>query len=217
MFKTDKEIAKAKFKEGEEALKVKNHKFAIELFNAAIENNPDFAEAYNNLGRAYEFSGEFENAMGAYQKATELKPDYAIAHNNQAWILMKQHDDYKGALSKADAAISADPNLMCAHFTRAYALDNLKQYEEAIVAINRTIELTPEGDDWIAEWYATRGVIAMHWHKQEASEERRQEAIADFELAIKNRPENPLPFMHNLEKVEDYLLEMSPPSPALKR
>ena len=51
---------------------------AIEDFEASVAKNP-FAEAYFNLGTAYQKKGDIEKAKAAYKKALELKPDYSEA------------------------------------------------------------------------------------------------------------------------------------------
>jgi len=45
---------------------------------------PDFAEAYANLGAAYEDQGQVNEAIGFFSRALELKPDFAGAHLNLA-------------------------------------------------------------------------------------------------------------------------------------
>ena len=45
---------------------------AIDFFNKAIESDPQYAEAYYNLGCAYELSGNKSKAQEAYDKASSL-------------------------------------------------------------------------------------------------------------------------------------------------
>ncbi len=64
----------------------------------ALELKPD-AEAHNNLGNALTDQGKLDEAVAAYRKALELKPDYAEAHNNLGLALMNQ--------GKLDEAVTA--------------------------------------------------------------------------------------------------------------
>ena len=48
----------------------------------AIELQPDYAEAYNNLGNAYKEMEEYNEAILVYEKAIELNPQYYEAYNN---------------------------------------------------------------------------------------------------------------------------------------
>ena len=55
---------------------------AIASFRKAIELQPDYAGAHNNLGAALHDKGQLDEAIISYRKAIELQPDYAEAHNN---------------------------------------------------------------------------------------------------------------------------------------
>jgi Tfp pilus assembly protein PilF len=61
----------------------------------AIEIDPSYAAAYNNLAVAYEHEGQLDKARKAYEKALELEP-----HNDQIrqnYELFKEINDRKGA------------------------------------------------------------------------------------------------------------------------
>ena len=53
----------------------------------ALRQNPDFAEAHNNLGNALLETGRLDEAVRHYQEALRLKPGYAVALNNLAGAL----------------------------------------------------------------------------------------------------------------------------------
>lgn len=59
-------------------------KKAISLYKKAIELNPYFVDAYNNLGVAYEKTGNVDEAIAAYKKAIQVDPDYPHSYNNLA-------------------------------------------------------------------------------------------------------------------------------------
>ena len=48
----------------------------------AIEIDPSYAAAWNNLGIAYEREGQFDKAREAYEKATELEPGNLMIQQN---------------------------------------------------------------------------------------------------------------------------------------
>jgi outer membrane protein OmpA-like peptidoglycan-associated protein/TolB-like protein len=74
------EIAWAGCDEGKrlftESLNVKNLDDRIRILKQAVEACPDLAEAYNNLGLALEEKGLLDEALSAYRKASEVKPDF---------------------------------------------------------------------------------------------------------------------------------------------
>lgn len=55
---------------------------AIFYFSKAIEIDPEYFQAYNNLGLAYEKSGDKKNAKKNYSKAIEIYPDFQLAKDN---------------------------------------------------------------------------------------------------------------------------------------
>ena len=52
----------------------------MELFRRAVELDPNFSVALNNLGATYNALTEYEKAIKVLQRALRLQPDYAEAH-----------------------------------------------------------------------------------------------------------------------------------------
>jgi Flp pilus assembly protein TadD len=57
-------------------------KEALYRWQRAVEIDPTYAAAYNNLAIAYEHEGELDKARQAYEKATELDPGNAMIRQN---------------------------------------------------------------------------------------------------------------------------------------
>ena len=57
----------------------------------AVELDPTYAEAWNNLAIAYEHEGNFEQARKAYEKALELDPKNLLIRQN--YDLFKEIND----------------------------------------------------------------------------------------------------------------------------
>ena len=83
-------------------------------YKKAIELNPDFAQAYNNLGITLQKLNKLEDAELSYKKAIELKPDYAEAHNSLGNILLKNKKINKSENS-FKKAIELKPDFVDAH------------------------------------------------------------------------------------------------------
>lgn len=60
----------------------KQYDSAIFFFDKAIEKDSSHFYAYNNLGLAYEYNGDIEEARSAYRKAIEINPDFKLAKDN---------------------------------------------------------------------------------------------------------------------------------------
>ncbi len=57
-------------------------KEALYRWEKAVELDPGYAAAYNNLAVAYEHEGMFEKARKAYDKALELEPNNVSIRQN---------------------------------------------------------------------------------------------------------------------------------------
>lgn len=57
----------------------------------AIELDPSYAAAYNNLAIAYEHEGQFDKARQSYEKAVELEPNNLLIKQN--YDLFKEIND----------------------------------------------------------------------------------------------------------------------------
>lgn len=55
---------------------------AIYYFERALEFDPQYYQAYNNIGLAYEKKGDIANAKFNYGKSVDLNPDYKLAKDN---------------------------------------------------------------------------------------------------------------------------------------
>lgn len=64
---------------------------AIYRWERAVQIDPSYAEAYNDLGVAYEHEGEMEKARQAYEKAVSLSPAHASIKQN--FELFKEVND----------------------------------------------------------------------------------------------------------------------------
>ncbi len=57
-------------------------KEALYRWEKAVELDPTYAQAYNNLAIAYEHEGQFDKARQAYEKAVQLEPNNTFIRQN---------------------------------------------------------------------------------------------------------------------------------------
>ena len=67
---------------------------AMYRWERAVELDPTYAAAYNDLAIAYEHEGQFAKARRAYEKALELEPNNAQIRQN--FDLFKEINDRAG-------------------------------------------------------------------------------------------------------------------------
>jgi len=61
---------------------------AITCYRRALELNPNYADAYNNLGLTFKEKGELDEAITCYRRALELNPNQVNAHFNMSLALL---------------------------------------------------------------------------------------------------------------------------------
>ena len=76
--------------------------------HASAEKEEQDAINWNNKGFALASLGQYEEALKAYDKAIELKPDFSVAWNNKAFSFSSL-GRYEEALNAYDKAIELKP------------------------------------------------------------------------------------------------------------
>jgi tetratricopeptide (TPR) repeat protein len=149
---------------------------SLSLWNDVLSKFPSVPVAYNNRGAARAEQGGFAAAMLDYDKAIQLKPDYAKAYNNRgsAKISMGQYED---AIAELDEAIRLEPDYASAYYNRGLANDYLGDTEAAISDYDRAIELNP---DFVDAFYSRAGALG--------NVGQLDRALRDYDRAIELNP-----------------------------
>ena len=150
---------------------------AVETYSYAIKLQPNFSEAYNNRGIAYEDKGKLDQAIQDYNKAIELKPDLAEAYNNRG-IAYRVKGDFDHAIQDFNKAIDLKPDYAEAYNNRGNAYRDKGEFDHAIQDFDKAIELKPD----FAEAYNNRG--NAYRDKGEFDH-----AIQDYNKAIELKPD----------------------------
>jgi len=79
------------YKHGQEEAKRKNWANAIEAFGSAVKADPQYPDAWRELGRAHMYARQYPDAEAAFRKYLELAPDDRLAYLNMAWVLQTEH------------------------------------------------------------------------------------------------------------------------------
>ncbi|MFQ6091980.1 MAG: tetratricopeptide repeat protein [bacterium] len=95
-----------------------------------------------NAGDRYFEQGLYTEAIEEYKKAIEIKPDWAVAHNNLGLAYAKS-DRGDLALQEYHEAIKIDPNLAEAHYNLASVYYDRRSYAQAIGAYKRALKIDP--------------------------------------------------------------------------
>ena len=126
--------------------KEKKYKEAIDAFSLVLENEPDNADVYNNMGVAYACTGDFEHSEKCYIRAIELDPELAQAYINLSDLYYKAGDLASAVGTLQRGSYELENNLAIAHLlARVYIED--QRWEDAIVELERVLDGEPENYD----------------------------------------------------------------------
>lgn len=110
-----------------------------ELIETPGISMPRRATAYANRALAHSLAGRYETAIGDYDQAIALFPDFAVALNNRAWAYFKWGRAAQG-MGDVQRALQLDPFSPHALDTRAHIHQTLgdtnlavRDYEQAMV------------------------------------------------------------------------------------
>ncbi len=135
------------------------------------------AETYYVWGNVKFKQGDYVGAIADYDKAIQLKPDYAEAYNNRG-LAKHEFGEHAAALVDFDEAIQLKPRLSVAYNNRALAKSALGDLHAAIADYDEAIQLNAND----AVVYKNRGVAKGELGEHAA-------ALADYDKAIQLKPD----------------------------
>jgi tetratricopeptide (TPR) repeat protein len=127
----DRKSASALIRLGETQAVLNKWDKAIEVYKQAIELSPRDARLYVALGMLYEKSGNWQLARDTYQKGLSVQPDYPLAANNLAYLLLEHGGDPNVALALAQTARKGLPTLPNSADTLGWAYYETGAYSAA--------------------------------------------------------------------------------------
>jgi len=116
---------------------------AIPEFELAIAMQPDFADAYRELGNAHSLNNEPLRAISSYEKSAELDPDSAATRNNlgSTYLDLDRNDE---AIKCFQQAIALQPDFIDAYDRLASTLIIQFKFDKAIKLLETATEKFPE-------------------------------------------------------------------------
>jgi len=133
-------------------LNEKDLALAVDYFEQATRVEPDFADAYAGLSKAWTERGIWGSlspievapqARSAAEKALQLDPDNSRAHSANATILMNRDKNWILAEEEAKRAIELDPGNAEAYVALAWILQCLGRHDEVVPNMEMAKRLDP--------------------------------------------------------------------------
>ena len=174
-----------------------------------VQEDPG-SESFFNQGNVKYNSGDYTGALESYNKAIELRPDFAQAYYVRG-KLKRSEKDYNAAVADFSLAITYKPGFAEAHNYRGQLHYKLGNYTGALADLNQAVYnlKTPDGFAFFyrgmsrkqlndyegafsdltnaimiepkGEFYLNRGIILIHFNDQNG-------AISDFDKALNADP-----------------------------
>jgi tetratricopeptide (TPR) repeat protein len=82
---------------------------ALTSYRLALRDKPDDHRVLQNMAIAYSKTGRLEEAIRAYSRALEIRPNLSGAHYGLAFLLLKR-GDADGATKHLEAFLAAPPS-----------------------------------------------------------------------------------------------------------
>lgn len=151
---------------------------AIEAFERIITLTPSQASAHYNLGNVYKDKGLIQQAVDAYTKALELKPNYNEAYNNLI-VAFESHDQdltkkQIDVIKHYQKLFMASAQIASKHFETGLAQHKDGKLIEAINAYRKALAIKPAN----AEVYNNLGIAFNDQGKLEEAIEAYNKALA---------------------------------------
>jgi tetratricopeptide (TPR) repeat protein len=165
---------------------------SIGYFKILIDENPNNPDHWYNRGTAHsnlaevlikmrkyqDAIDEYEEAVKAFENATTLNPNFALAWNNKGNAYMKLKK-YNKAIDAFEEAFNINQNYYLALHNQGDALYSLGKYEEAINIYDQVI--STENDPNVYKSWNDRGLAKYRLENYE-------EALEAFDKAIEINP-----------------------------
>lgn len=158
---------------------------AIEYFQQAAEQNPNYARAYAGLADSYALISGYNltprtesmpKARTAALRALEIDDRLAEAHNSLALIAELYDWDWQTAEKEFRRAIQLDPNYATAHHWYAEYLANQGRFDEAFAESERARQLDP-----LSLIIATDNGVILYFSRQYDRAIEKFRAVLDME------------------------------------
>jgi tetratricopeptide (TPR) repeat protein len=115
---------------------------SIQACDRAISKEPKAFQAWGNKGYALCKSGQYKKAIDAFDRAVLINPNETKFLYYKAKALISDHQ-YLAAIDQLDKVLQIDSTLVDAWISRGDALECLENFEQAVNAYKKALEIDP--------------------------------------------------------------------------
>ena len=115
----------------------------LTIWRDTVEKDPNNSRAHFSLGSVLFQEGKVPEAIGQYEQALRIQPDYVMAHNNLGVALVQQ-GRLEGATGHYEEALRLRPDYAEAHNNLGIALARQGRLEEATGHYEEALRIRPD-------------------------------------------------------------------------
>ena len=149
---------------------------SVLAYQKALTIEPNYAEAFFNLGISLQEQGKLEKAIDSFKRALAIQPNNAEACNNMG-VTLQANGKLEEAIDAYKNALTIKANYSDAYYNMGNALKKQGKFEEAIEAYKKVFAVKPDS----AEAYNNMGNILK-------TQGRLDEAFEAYKKAISIKP-----------------------------
>ncbi|WP_373531702.1 tetratricopeptide repeat protein [Vampirovibrio sp.] len=177
-----------------EALQKNNE--ALAQYQEALKLNPEMSQALYSIGLLQDKMGQIDAGVASLKKALVLEPENSFINYDLGVLYAKKGDYPNSALYSKKALEGVGSDFAEAYNNYGYALAQMGQYAEALVAVDESLKLKPDSAATLdSKGFALYGLA------------RYQEALAAYNEALKLDPTIGEVYLHlaqTQEKLKNY-------------
>ena len=110
-------------------------------FEKVKELQPGYPELYKNIGESYTATGQFDEAVESFQKATQMNSQDSVLFYELALVLMTKLERFEEAKEYFKKSIQLKANVPDVHFQLGMTCIKLLLYKEAVRSFKEVIRI----------------------------------------------------------------------------
>lgn len=148
------------------------------MWQDVLKNHPHNYRAYTGVGVQLFYEGKLDEAIQSYQKALQIKPEYADGHYNLGVAFAKQNK-IKQAISSYQQAINLNPKHVDAHSALGWLFMNNNQPKMGVRVFEHAVDVVPDNSK-----------ARLNLGNALGQAGRMHEAIEQFQKALELQPDS---------------------------
>ena len=147
------------FKKGDELASLQKFDEAIAEYNKILEVFPQDHEAYVRIGDAYRGKKQFNDAIGYYEEALQLKPDWLLAQSRilettlEMGSFFESNKDYREAVRIYEQLKEKQPDYVPVYEALSKLYGRLGEFDKAIENYENITKENPDDESDFAEYH----------------------------------------------------------------